>query len=474
MDVKKVAVIGAGPAGMTAAYQISKRNDVEVTLFEKSNAVGGLAKSITLWDQIVDIGPHRFFSSDSRVNKFWLEIVEDNYQMVNRLTRIFYNDRFFYYPLKPLDAFAKLGIFETARCVFSYLKEKLSPTPVKGDFESWVTSRFGKRLFDVFFKTYSEKLWGISCKELDADFAAQRIKKLSLLEAVKNAFFGGGEHKTLVDQFAYPNGGTGMVYDRMAERFTENGGNLRLECGVNRVLTEGNRVKGLELETGERLEFDHVISSMPLSLLVSRLESAPEDIREKAGSLKFRNTILVYLKVDSVDLFRDNWLYVHSPSLKCGRITNFRNWVTNLYGDEKSSILCMEFWCNGDEEVWQLPDSDLIDLAKREIADTGLTRGAKILDGSVYRINRCYPIYSIGYRQILEPIENYLRTVENLIPIGRYGAFKYNNQDHSILMGLLAAENVVDDKCNDLWEINTDYDEYQEASIITSTGLQKQ
>ena len=473
-NLKRIAVIGAGPAGMTAAYQISKEKDVEVTLFEISNSVGGLAKSIELWGQKVDIGPHRFFSSDSKVNRFWLEVVEDNYLMVNRLTRIFYNNRFFYYPLKPLDAFAKLGIIETTRCVLSYLKEKISPTESKGDFETWVTSRFGKRLFEVFFKTYSEKLWGISCRELDADFAAQRIKKLSLLEAVKNAFFGGNKHKTLVDEFAYPIGGTGMVYEIMAERFRQNGGKLQLNTGVTKVVTDNGTVTGLTLDSGETLDFDHVISSMPLSLLVSRLEEAPEDIRTKANSLRFRNTILVYLNVDSPDLFKDNWLYVHSPLLECGRITNFRNWVPQLYGDRKTSILCMEFWCWAEDEMWQVPDEDLIEMAKKEIRQTGLNKGAEILDGKVYRINRCYPVYSKGYREVLEPIENYLRTVKNLFAIGRYGAFKYNNQDHSILMGLLAAENILQGENNDLWQINTDYDEYQEASIITQTGLQKQ
>lgn len=473
-NLKKVAVIGAGPAGVTAAYQASKQKDVEVTLFEISGSVGGLAKSITLWGQKVDIGPHRFFSSDSRVNEFWLEVVENKYEMVDRLTRIFYNNRFFYYPLKPLDAFAKLGVLETARCVLSYLKEKLSPTEVRGDFETWVTSRFGKRLFEVFFKTYSEKLWGISCTDLDADFAAQRIKKLSLMEAVKNAFFGGGKHKTLVDQFAYPIDGTGMVYELMAEKFQANGGNLRLNTGVEKVVTEYETVTGLVLANGEELKFDYVVSTMPLTLLVSRLEEAPSEIREKANSLKFRNTILVYLHVDAMDLFKDNWLYVHSPSLKCGRITNFRNWVPNLYGDKKTSILCMEFWCQEEDEMWHMPDDALIEMGKKEIRQTGLIGGAGILDGKVYRINRCYPIYSIGYRDVLEPVENYLRTVKNLMPIGRYGAFKYNNQDHSILMGLLAAENILNNKGNDLWEINTDYDEYQEASIITKTGLQKQ
>lgn len=474
--MKRVAVIGAGPAGMTAAYQISKQKDVEVTLFEISGSVGGLAKTITLWDQKVDIGPHRFFSSDSRVNEFWLEVVGENYEMVDRLTRIFYNNRFFYYPLKPLDAFAKLGVIETGRCVLSYLKEKMSPTEFKGDFETWVTSRFGKRLFEVFFETYSEKLWGISCTELDADFAAQRIKKMSLKEAVKNAFFGGGagKHQTLVDQFAYPIDGTGMAYELMAEKFQKNGGILKLNTGVEKVVTENETATGLVLTTGEELKFDFVVSTMPLTLLVTRLAEAPDEIREKAQSLKFRNTILVYLNIDSTELFKDNWLYVHSPSLNCGRITNFRNWVPNLYGDEKTSILCMEFWCQEEDDLWQLPDEDLIEMGKKEIRQTGLIGDAEILDGKVYRINRCYPIYSKGYREVLEPVENYLRTIKNLMPIGRYGAFKYNNQDHSILMGLMAAENILKDKGNDLWEINTDYEEYQEASIITATGLQKQ
>src|SRR5688572_10855102 len=283
-DVKRVAVIGAGPAGLTAAYQLSKRKDIEVTLFEASNSVGGLAKSITLWNQRVDIGPHRFFSSDTRVNEFWLEIVENRYEMVDRLTRIFYNNRFFYYPLKPLDAFAKLGVIESINCFFSYLKEKLSPTEFKGDFESWVIGRFGKRLYELFFKTYSEKLWGIKCTELDAAFAAQRVKKLSLWEAIKNAFIGGTKHKTLVDEFAYPHRGTGMVYEIMSEKFQANGGRLRLETPVEKVVTTDGAVTGLILTSGEELKFDHVISSMPLSLLVSRLDAAPDEIREMAGS----------------------------------------------------------------------------------------------------------------------------------------------------------------------------------------------
>ena len=231
MDIrKKIAIIGAGPAGITAAYELSKREDVEVHLFEASFAVGGLAKSVNLWNQTVDIGPHRFFSSDKQVNTLWLEVVEQDYQMVDRLTRILYDKKFYYYPLKPFDALSKLGIFEAARCLWSYGLQKFKPSTDKSNFEGWVTGRFGKRLFEIFFKTYSEKLWGITCKELDADFAAQRIKKLSLLEVVKNALnlTKKGEHKTLVDQFAYPIGGTGMVYEKMKKSILDKEGNVHL------------------------------------------------------------------------------------------------------------------------------------------------------------------------------------------------------------------------------------------------------
>ncbi|HEV7700885.1 MAG TPA: FAD-dependent oxidoreductase [Pyrinomonadaceae bacterium] len=471
--VKKVAVIGAGPAGLTAAYQLAKQAGIEVTLFEASGGVGGLAKSITLWGQRVDIGPHRFFSSDTRVNSFWLEVVGDRYRMVDRLTRILYGTDFFHYPLKPMDAFLKLGVIEAFRCIFSYLKEKLAPTEFKGDFETWVTRRFGKRLFEIFFRTYSEKLWGIRCDELDADFAAQRVKKLSLSQAIKHAFVGGTKHKTLVDQFAYPLGGTGMVYELMAEKFESLGGTLRTATPVQKVVTRDGRVVGLELTSGKTLDFDAVISSMPLSLLVTRLDEAPADIVERAGQLTFRSTILVYLNVASTELFRDNWLYVHSPELRCGRVTNFRNWVPELYGDEGSSILCLEFWCQPEDELWKASDDQLIKMAGDEIRSTGLIGESEVLGGQVYRIERCYPIYRKGYQKMLKPVEEYLRTVDGLIVIGRYGAFKYNNQDHSILMGLLAAENVASGAENDLWSVNTDYDEYQEASIITDTGLQK-
>ncbi|NUM52500.1 MAG: FAD-dependent oxidoreductase [Candidatus Hydrogenedentes bacterium] len=468
----QVAVIGAGPAGITAAYELAKKG-VEVHVYEASDTVGGLARSFRLWDQTVDLGPHRFFSSHRRINELWLEVVGRDYRMVNRLTRIYYRGRFFYYPLKPFDVLSRVGPIEAARCGFSYIANRLSPIEQNGTFENWVVNRFGRRLFEIFFKTYSEKLWGISCQEIDADFAAQRIKKLSLFEAVKNAFFAGrgNQHKTLVDQFAYPVEGTGMVYRRMADFVRGHGGQVFLNSPVQRVLTKDGRACALEFPDGGVRSYDQIVSSMPISLLVTRLPDVPDAVRGAASSLKFRNTILVYLNVDAVDLFPDQWLYIHSDDMLTGRITNFRNWLPSLYGESRTTILVMELWANDDDALWSESDEQLIARGKDEIRRTGLIRDAAILDGHVHRIKRCYPVYERGYKEKLKPVEEYLSSIKGLQAIGRYGAFKYNNQDHSIYMGILAAENIVAGTHHNLWEINTDYESYQEEAQITEAGL---
>jgi protoporphyrinogen oxidase len=471
---KKVAVIGAGPAGMTAAYELAKQG-VAVDVYEASDSIGGMSKSIQLWNQTVDIGPHRFFSDDTRVNKIWLEVAGRDYRMVNRLTRIYYKRKFFFYPVKMFNALSNLGIFEASRAILSFGKEKIISTKDEGTFETWVTRRFGKRLYEIFFKDYTEKLWGIKCTDLDSDFAAQRIKKLSLWEAFKNAVFKdkSNTHKTLVDVFAYPIGGTGMIYNRMADFIKSKGGNVFLKTPIEKVITENRTVKGIQLTDGNVKNYDTIVSSMPLTLMVSRLPDVPQNVVDKCKKLKFRNTIMVYLNINAIDLFPDNWIYVNSGDLQTGRITNFRNWVPQLYGSEKSSILALEYWCYDDDKIWKEDEATLIELAKKEIRETGLIKDAGILGGSVYRIPRCYPVYSTGYKEDLKEVEDFLRTVNNLIPIGRYGAFKYNNQDHSILMGFLAAENITKNAGHDLWVINTDYESYQEQSLITETGLQE-
>ena len=467
----KVCVIGAGPAGLTAAYQLAKQG-VEVEVYEASGDVGGMSRSFELWNQTVDLGPHRFFSSDSRVNKLWLEIVGDDYAMVDRLTRIFYNRRFFHYPLQPFDALWNLGFGRAAMCVASYFRERVSPTCQDDHtFESWVVGRFGRRLFNTFFKSYSEKLWGISCQELDADFAAQRIKKLSLGEVMKNALgVGGRKHRTLIDQFAYPLGGTGMVYERMAD-YVDALGDVHLNRPVRRVMHNGNRVVGLELADGKQTDCDHVISTMPLTLLVKGLDDVPTHVTSAAESLTFRNTSLVYLHVASEHLFPDQWLYVHDSDLDVGRITNFRNWVPQLYSMSGNTVVALEYWSNDDEPLWHESDEQMVERAKQEFRSTGLLGDAEILEGAVVRVPKSYPVYACGYQRHLQAVVDYLQGFEGLTPIGRYGAFKYNNQDHSILMGILAAERILTDREHDLWSVNTDYESYQEQATITASGL---
>ncbi len=472
----RIAVIGGGPAGLTAAYQLSKelgKSIESLDVYEAADTVGGMSRSIHLWDQTVDLGPHRFFSNDKKINALWLEVVGDDFDIVRRKTRIFYNKTFFDYPIRAFNALKGLGIWEAARCMASYFRQKIFPVKDTSTFEGWVTSRFGSRLYQIFFKTYSEKLWGIKCTELDSDFASQRIKKLSLFEAVKNAlvFRNNNKHATLVDQFAYPVKGTGSVYTKMMDKIIASGGNVHLGTPVEKVVTRDNKVTSLHLASGKELAYDHIISTMPLNLLSERLGTMPEELIRKVRSLKFRNTILAYLQVDQTDLFPDQWLYIHDSEVKTGRITNFRNWVPQLYGEHKESILCMEYWCNFEDELWSTDDETLKSLAREEIEKIGLAPGDKILDVHIFRIPRCYPVYFSGYLEMLLPVQEFLDNITNLHVIGRYGAYKYNNQDHSILMGMLAAENILNGAGHDLWKINTDYDVYQESATITKTGL---
>ena len=430
-----------------------------------------MAKSLDLWGHRVDLGPHRFFSSDPRVNGLWLEVMEREYSLVSRLTRIYYNQRFFDYPLNARNALENFGLVESARCMFSLLGSR--STKDDGSYENWLVRRFGRRLYEIFFKSYSEKLWGLPCTEIDSDFAAQRIRKMSLLEAAKSALRPQNKtsHRTLCEQFAYPNGGTGALYERMAEAFTKSGGRLFLNTLVRKVIVEDNKVTGLELMNGERREYAHVISSMPLTLLVRALGDLPSPVTDGLSKLQFRNTILVYLRIAGKDLFPDQWIYVQSPDLKLGRITNFGNWGEHLNAGKQDTVLCLEYWCFGEDEQWKQDDEAWARLAIPEIRKTGLIGDCRVLDAHVHRVPRCYPVYHLGYKEALKPVESYLRTINNLDVIGRYGAFKYNNQDHSILMGILAAERIAKNASHDLWAINSDYESYQESSRIDESGL---
>lgn len=467
----RVAIIGAGPAGLTAALVLA-RGGVAADVYEAAPQVGGMCRSFQLWGRTVDVGPHRFFSKERAVNALWLDVVGRDYEMVPRLSRILYRGRLFDYPLDALNVIRNLGPREIARCGFDYLRERVRPRRELSTFEDWVSARFGRRLYEIFFKTYSEKLWGISCRELSRDFAAQRIKQLDLVAVVTAALgLGGGRrHRTLADEFAYPIDGTGAVYEAMARQSVARGARLHLGTRIESVAVQRGRVAGVCPAGGEVRPCDIVISSMPLTLLIRGLEGAPAPVREAARRLEFRNTILCYLEVAGDGHFPDNWVYVHSPSLACGRITNFANWSSREGQRATHTILCLEFWANSSDPWWRADDDEVIARAKRELGETGLVRGATISRGYVLRIPRSYPIYRMGYEGHVAVIQRHLESVGGLHAIGRYGAFKYNNQDHSILMGIRVAEAILSGQRPNLWAINSD-DEYQEGAIITSTGL---
>lgn len=466
----RIAVIGAGPAGLTAALELA-RGGAAVDVFEASSRVGGLAQSMDLWGQRVDLGPHRFFSTDARVNRFWLDIVGSDYHLISRLTRIYFNGKYFDYPLKPVNVFSQLGIVETTQVLLSYVRESLRRKR-KSDlpsFEAWVTRRFGKRLYETFFKTYSEKLWGIPCTELSEDFAVQRIRKLTLSDVVGSAVFRSkrNQHRTLADCFAYPTQGAGIVYERIAQRLIATGGQILLNHPIRQVRTIDNRVTGVTTADGQEHTYDHVISTMPLTLLVQGLSNVPQTVLDAVEQLKFRNTVLVYLEVADPQLFRDQWLYIHDARVRVGRVTNFSNWHATA---GSSSILCCEYWCNNSDATWCASDEQLAAQAVAELKLVGLLP-SPVQNSHVIRIPRSYPVYRIGYRQHVDVVSNFLGNIHGLSVIGRYGSFKYNNQDHSILMGLLASENILQRKRHNLWELNSDFESYQEDSYISETGL---
>ncbi|MGE0451516.1 MAG: FAD-dependent oxidoreductase, partial [Vicinamibacterales bacterium] len=443
-----------------------------VELHEAGPEVGGLCRTLDLWGQRVDLGPHRFFSTDPRVLGLWRDIVGPNYEMVRRMTRIYYDRRFFDYPLEPLSVLAGLGVWRSLECLASYVWAITRPRrPSLDTFEDWVTARFGRRLYETFFKSYSEKLWGIPGDELDADFAVQRIKSLDLWEAVKAAFHRGrDEHRTLLREFAYPTGGTGRVYEKLAQMFIERSGRLFLRSPVARVICDRGKVRGAELNDGRSIEADAVVSTMPLTLLIERLDGCPGEVRAAAARLTFRNTILAYLEVEGTAHFPDNWIYVHSPELRCGRITNFRNWTPDLCGGRGSTILCLEFWANDDDTIWQAPNGEVERLARDELAATGLAPRAAVLNAHIARIPRSYPVYRRGYQAHVEVIRRHLAGIRGLHAVGRYGAFKYNNQDHSLLMGILVARAIAGEPGDDPWLVNTAHD-YQEAAALPDPGF---
>ena len=480
-------IIGAGPAGLTAAYLLAK-NQVPVTVLEADPVyVGGISRTATYKGFHFDIGGHRFFSKSKAVEDFWREILPNDLLDRPRSSRIFYNGKFFSYPLRAFEALTKLGVFNSVLCVLSWVRSRLFPVRNPDNFEDWVSNQFGKRLFNIFFRSYTEKVWGMSCREISADWAAQRIKGLSLGSAIKNALFPQRQAvdktrviKTLINSFKYPRKGPGMMWEVCAKKMTEMGGRVEMGARVTGCTYDGTdaiwRVSYCD-QSGSNgtIEAEHVISSAPLRELVQGLTpSVSGEARNAAASLKYRDFLTVMLILKDRQMFDDNWIYIHDPRVKVGRIQNFRSWSPEMVPDPDKACYGLEYFCFEHDGLWDSMDKDLIGLATKELIQIGLAKEGDVLDGCVVRQKKAYPVYDDDYAKHVAAIRDELDVrYPNLHLVGRNGMHKYNNQDHAMMTAMLCVENILaDSKLYDLWQVNGDaeYHESSEAAVEETQG----
>ena len=479
MHKKRIAIIGAGPAGLTAAYLLAKM-DQEVIVFEAHPFyVGGISRTENYKGFLFDIGGHRFFSKNKEVENFWTEILANDMLDRPRSSRIYYNHQFFSYPLNAGEALRKLGIVESALCVLSYLKAKIFPVKNPGNFENWVINNFGKRLYTIFFKTYTEKVWGIPCNEISADWAAQRIRGLSLSSAIKNALikpkYTANKDKlikTLIDTFRYPKLGPGMMWEACAAKSKAMGVTILMNQTVSGITIDQNK---WTVQTNEGVvwkEFDYVLSSAAIAQLVPAITPPlPAVALQAAQQLKYRDFITVILILKDDHSFTDNWIYIHDPAVKVGRVQNFKSWSPYMVPDETMACYGLEYFCFEGDGMWGNSDADLIELGKKEIEQIGLAKASVITDGYVVRQKRAYPVYDHTYKQNVALVRDALKQYKGLYLMGRNGMHKYNNQDHSMMTAMLAVKNILaDEELYDLWNVNQDAEYHEEGERGADEG----
>lgn len=466
MADKQVVIIGGGPAGLTAGLELTKHN-VHPVILEQRDKVGGLSRTENYKGYYFDLGGHRFFTKAEAVNKMWREVLGDDFLLRPRLSRIYYQGKFFNYPLKPFNALFGLGLWEAILIGLSFIKSQIFPYKREDTFEQWVTNRFGKRLFEIFFKTYTEKVWGIPTSELKAEWAAQRIKDLSMKTALLSMFIKPkNKIKTLIEEFHYPRRGPGMFWEAVRREIERAGGVVELNSNVIRVNRQGTRIDSVVFACNgngeEVVPGTDFISSMPVSEFIKKLDPPPGDVLNAANKLTYRDFMTVCLIVNQADLFPDNWIYVHSPEVKVGRIQNFKNWSPDMVPDLAKTSLGMEYFCTEGDALWNMSDADLIEQAKREIDRIGLARYQDVEDGCVLRVQKAYPVYDSDYRDYLALVRQFVDGLENFQTIGRNGLHRYNNQDHAMMTGMLAVRNLMLGEHNDLWSVNTDQEYHEE------------
>jgi protoporphyrinogen oxidase len=473
---KPYLVIGGGPAGLTAGYLLAKAGK-PVIVFEADDQVGGIAKTVVdPHGYRFDLGGHRFFTKNEEVNDLWLEIMGDEFLMRPRMSRIFWRGRYLDYPLKGTDVIKKLGPIELVRCGLSYMWAAIKPKGREDNLEQWVSNRFGKRLYGHFFKSYTEKVWGVPATEVRAEWAAQRIKGLSFFSAAKAAFFGNrGNIKTLIDKFQYPRYGPGQMWEKMTERIEEMGGEVRLNTPVTKIeLDDGQRVKALHVGD-EVIEPQAVISSLPLRDTVRMADpAAPPEVREAGSSLRYRDFLTVALVIDGEDPFPDNWIYIHEPGVEVGRIQNFRSWSPWMVPDPDTGCVGMEYFCFKGDRLWNMADEDLVALATRELEQLGLVEASRVRRGYAVRVPLAYPMYDESYAEQVAKIRSWLDPIEGLTQVGRNGLHRYNNSDHSMLSAMRAVDNVLGRGRHDIWEVNVESAYHEEQTDADAEHAYKQ
>ena len=470
----EVVIIGAGPAGLTAAYQLTKRG-VASTVLESDSVVGGISRTAERDGWRFDIGGHRFFTKVQAVEDLWHEILPDeDFLQRPRMSRMFYRGKYYDYPLKPLDAFVKLGPIEALFCMLSYAWAQIRPPKDQRFLEGWISARFGKRLYTHFFKSYNEKLWGRPASDISADFAAQRIKNLTILNALTSAIRPKPRNKkdqitSLIDEFQYPKYGPGMMWERCRDLVEAAGTKVVMQSRVTKIRHEGGRAVEVTTTSGgatTSYPCDHVISSMPFSQLLEIMEPpVPAEVSAAAGQLEFRDFLTIALVVPEKYSFPDNWIYIHDPGVKVGRIQNFGSWSPYLI-KEGRTCLGLEYFVNEGDELWTMADDELVELGKRELTKLGLVDTGKVESGYVVRMPKAYPVYDEHYKDHLKVMRAWLEShAPNVHPVGRNGMHKYNNQDHSMLTAMLSVENIFG-ASHDTWEVNVE-EEYHEEKVAS-------
>lgn len=474
----KVVIIGAGPAGLTAAWQLHKYG-VSSILYEADAQVGGISRTVERDGYHFDIGGHRFFTKVSQVDDIWHEILPDeDFMLRPRKSRIFYKGKYYDYPLKAMNALGNMGIPEATLSVLSYLKAMAFPPKDQTNYEGWLVARFGQRLYRRFFKTYTEKLWGVPVSEMPADWAAQRVKSLSLFKAITNAVMPKRNQKdvtSLIEEFQYPKFGPGMMWETAQKKIEQMGSSVHLNTKVVKVNhTEGhvNSVVVKHLDGREEtVECTELISSMPFSQLAEIMDPKPPlRVLEAAKGLRYRDFLTVALVVPASKVtWTDNWLYIHEPAVKTMRIQNFGSWSPYLVKDGQN-VLGLEYTVWEGDHAWTAPDEELIEDAKKELEELGLAKYSDILGGYVVRQPKAYPIYDDSYRRNVDTIRTYLDIVgENIYPVGRNGMFRYNNADHSMFTAMLSVENIMTGTKHDVWEVNVEEEYHEEGADAKNT-----